>query len=107
MKSPEPSEMTTRERSVVVSVSLGAVLVLALLAYLSEAHGFASQLPGGIAEAWRDGLLRRTIALVIALVFYVAVLPGLLVLAIGAAVEGARGRRSVLTRWVLRESKAE
>jgi hypothetical protein len=99
------NDLSVRERCQVVGIALGFLVVLGFLAWLAIDYAAPATLVAAIPEAFRIGKIRRGLSLCVTLVFYVVGLPVGLVLSVIAIIQGALGRRTRLTRWILREMK--
>lgn len=100
----EQTGLSVRERCQVLLVATGFVLVLGSLAWLAVTYAAPATILEEIPEYFRAGKLRGALALCVVLVFYVVGLPVGLVLSVLSILQGASGRRTRLTRWVLREA---
>jgi hypothetical protein len=103
------SKLTPRERAAVVAVSVGSLVVLSFVAYLSVVYWFPAPLVRGIWDEVSHRRLKsqRAVWLAMALVYYVAIQPVLIIASVVSAFDGAIGKRTRLTQWILREVSHE
>src|SRR5262249_39766306 len=97
------SGLSPRERWKVIGIALGFLLVLGFTACLALNHGFPATIVAGIPDAFRAGQVRRGRGQCTLLAYYVVGLPAGIILSVVMIVQGAKGRRTRLTRWLLRE----
>jgi hypothetical protein len=95
--------LSVRERWQVLGIATGFLLVLALLAWLAITYAAPATILDGIPEYFRAGKIRSALGLCVTLVFYVVGLPLGIVVSLLSIFQGASGRRTGLTRWLLRE----
>jgi hypothetical protein len=95
--------LSLRQRCQVVGIGIGFLFVLGLLAWLAISYATPAAILDSIPEFFRTGRIRGALAACITLVFYVLGLPIGLVLALLSVIQGSLGRRTWLTRWILRE----
>jgi hypothetical protein len=97
------ARLSARERAIVVSVSLGFVIVSSSITYLAIAYGFPALTLGAVWDEISQLRLGRAGAWGIALLIYVVVYPASVVVALVSAILAMYGKRTRLTSWVLRE----
>jgi hypothetical protein len=97
------TRLSARERTIVVSVSVGFLIVSSLVTYLSIVYAFPAHFLG---QMWDELVrLRFRSAEASGLIFLVMVVvyPVSVVVALVSAILGMYGKRTRLTSWVLRE----
>lgn len=94
--------LTPHERFQVIGISLGFLLVLGFLAWIAIGFAFPATLFAAVESAFRGGNPRMGLKACAGLVFYVIGLPVGLIVSMLGIVQGARGKRTSLTMWILR-----
>ena len=100
---PNETRLSARERAVVVSVSVGFVIVSSLVTYLAIVYAFPASMLGHLWDDLVHLRLGNARAWGVAFLIYVVVYPGSVVVALVSAILGMCGKRTRLTSWVLRE----
>jgi hypothetical protein len=100
-------DLSFRERCQVIGITLGFLLVLGFLAWLAFTYTDPGAALAGISDAFRAGKVRTGLSLCACIVFYVAGLPVGLALSAVGLFQGALGRRTRLTKAILREMDHE
>jgi hypothetical protein len=95
-------DLSLRERCQVVGIGTGCLLVLGFLAWLAITYAAPVTILDGIPESFRTGRIRSALGLCSALVFYVVGLPVGLMLSLLSIFQAVSGRKTRLTRWILR-----
>lgn len=103
----ERNYLSLRERCQVVGIATGFLLALGFLAWLAITYAAPATIIDGITEYFRTGKMRRALGLCVGLVFYVAGLPVGLTLSLLVLFQGASGKRTRLTRWILHDMSQE
>lgn len=99
----EQIDLSLRERCQVLGIATGFLLVLGFLAWLAIAYAAPATILDLIPEYFRAGKIRTALGLCVTLAFYVVGLPVGLLLTLLSIFQGASGRRTRLTRWILRD----
>jgi hypothetical protein len=99
----EPTGLSFRERCQVIGVATGIVLILGFLSWLGIIQAAPAMILDKIQEFLRAGNIRLAVAGCMLLVLCVVGFPVGLILSVFSIFQGASGRRTRLTRWILRE----
>jgi hypothetical protein len=100
-------DLSLRERCQVIGITLGVLLVLGFLAWLVFTYTDPAAALAGISDAFRTGKVRTGLSLCLCIVFYVIGLPVGLAFSTVGFWQGALGRRTRLTKAILREMDHE
>src|SRR4051812_14020569 len=99
----EQRRLSLRERCLVVGVSSGFVLVLGATGWLLAAYGGFAALLDRIPKAFRAGDVTSAMRECLILAVFAVGYPGVLVCCLLGIYQGAQGRRTRLTAWILKE----